>query len=91
MDTLAELILERDKERGRRRSLALRPSLPAGRQGRVTQSQPKIGQPTYITMGKPAFRPSAALLLLGVPQRVRLRRRALHTAKIRASNVSIIC
>jgi hypothetical protein len=84
MDTLAEPILERDKERGRRRSLALR-------QGRVTQSQPKIGQPTYITMGKPAFRPSAALLLLGVPQRVRLRRRALHTAKIRASNVSIIC
>jgi hypothetical protein len=85
MDTLAEPILERDKERGRRRSLALR-------QGRVTQSQPKIGQPNIDNdWGKPAFRPSAALLLLGVPQRVRLRRRALHTAKIRASNVPIIC
>ena len=41
MDTLAELILERDKERGCRRSLALR-------QGRVTQSQPKISQPIDI-------------------------------------------
>ena len=41
MDTLAGLILERDKERGRRRSLALR-------QGRVTQSQPKISQPIAI-------------------------------------------
>jgi len=60
MDTLAEPILERDKERGRRRSLALR-------QGRVTQSQPKIGQPHIDNdWGKPAFRPSAALLLLGV-------------------------
>ena len=38
MDTLAETILERDKERGRRRSLALR-------QGRATQSQPKSVQP----------------------------------------------
>ena len=43
MDTLAELILERDKERGRRRSLALR-------QGRVTQSQPKISQPINIEL-----------------------------------------
>jgi hypothetical protein len=59
MDTLAELILERDKERGRRRSLTLR-------QGRVTRSQPKISQPIHIDRGKPAFRPSAALLLLGV-------------------------
>jgi len=41
MGTLAELILERDKERGRRRSLALR-------QGRVTQSQPKISQPISL-------------------------------------------
>ena len=38
MGTLAETILERDKERGRRRSLVLR-------QGRTTQSQPKSGQP----------------------------------------------
>ena len=45
MDTLAELILERDKERGRRRSLALR-------QGRVTQSQPKISQPININEGE---------------------------------------
>ena len=45
MDTLAELILERDKERGRRRSLALR-------QGRVTQSQPKISQPITIDEGE---------------------------------------
>ena len=45
MDTLAELILERDKERGRRRSLALR-------QGRVTQSQPKISQPISINEGE---------------------------------------
>jgi len=45
MDTLAELILERDKERGRRRSLALR-------QGRVTQSQPKISQPIVIEEGE---------------------------------------
>ena len=60
MVTLAELILERDKERGRRRNLALR-------QGRVTQSQPKISQPIDIELeGKPAFWPSAALLLLGV-------------------------
>jgi len=60
MGTLAELILVRDKERGRRRSLVLR-------QGRVTQSQPKISQPINIELeGKPAFRPSAALLLLGV-------------------------
>ena len=43
MVTLAELILERDKERGRRRSLALR-------QGRVTQSQPKISQPINIEL-----------------------------------------
>jgi len=41
MGTLAELILERDKERGRRRSLVLR-------QGRETQSQPKISQPITI-------------------------------------------
>jgi len=45
MDTLAEPILERDKERGRRRSLALR-------QGRVTQSQPKIGQPNIDNDGE---------------------------------------
>ena len=45
MSTLAELILERDKERGRRRSLALR-------QGRVTQSQPKISQPYLYTEGE---------------------------------------
>ena len=45
MGTLAELILERDKERGRRRSLALR-------QGRVTQSQPKISQPMSINRGE---------------------------------------
>lgn len=45
MDTLAELILERDKERGRRRSLALR-------QGRVTQSQSKISQPITIDEGE---------------------------------------
>jgi len=84
MNTLAEPILERDKERGRRRSLALR-------QGRVTQSQPKIGQPLLVMeRGKPAFCPSAALLLLVVPHWVRLRRRALHTGKIRASNVFII-
>ena len=38
MGTLAETILKRDKERGRRRSLVLR-------QGRATQSQPKSGQP----------------------------------------------
>ena len=63
MVTLAELILERDKERGRRRNLALR-------QGRVTQSQPKISQPIDIELkGKPAFWPSAALLLLGVVQK----------------------
>ena len=43
MDTLAELIFERDKERGRRRSLALR-------QGRVTQSQSKISQPINIEL-----------------------------------------
>ena len=60
MVTLAELILERDKERGRKRSLVLR-------QGRVTQSQPKISQPLNIELeGEPVFRPSAALLLLGV-------------------------
>ena len=45
MGTLTELILERDKERGRRRSLALR-------QGRVTQSQPKISQPISINEGE---------------------------------------
>ena len=45
MSTLAEPILERDKERGRRRSLALR-------QGRVTQSQPKIGQPNIDNDGE---------------------------------------
>ena len=45
MGTLAELILERDKERGRRRSLALR-------QGGVTQSQPKISQPIAIDKGE---------------------------------------
>jgi len=45
MSTLAELILERDKERGRRRSLALR-------QGRVTQSKPKISQPINIHEGE---------------------------------------
>ena len=43
MSTLAELILVRDKERGRRRNLALR-------QGRVTQSQPKISQPIDIEL-----------------------------------------
>ncbi len=45
MDTLAELILERDKERGCRRSLALR-------QGRETQPQPKISQPMTIDKGE---------------------------------------
>ena len=45
MSILAELILERDKERGRRRSLALR-------QGRVTQSQSKISQPITIDKGE---------------------------------------
>ena len=58
MGTLAELILERDKERGRRRSLVLR-------QGRMTQSfdklrmvsvvepsQPKISQPITIDEGE---------------------------------------
>ena len=43
--SLAEPILERDKERGRRRSLALR-------QGRTTQSQPKSGRPIR---GSPNF------------------------------------
>ena len=45
MGTLAEMILERDKERGRRRSLALR-------QGRVTQSQSKISQPITLDKGE---------------------------------------
>jgi len=45
MGTLAERIFERDKERGRRRSLALC-------QGRVTQSQPKIRQPICINEGE---------------------------------------
>jgi len=45
MSTLAELILERDKERGRRRSLALR-------QGGVTQSQPKTAEPINIDEGE---------------------------------------
>ena len=50
MGTLAELILERDKERGRRRSLALR-------QGRVTQSQPKISQPYNKIRGEARLLP----------------------------------
>ena len=45
MDTLAQAVLERDKERGRRRSLALR-------QGRVTQSQPKTAEPIVIDEGE---------------------------------------
>ncbi len=62
MDTLAELILERDKERGRRRSLALR-------QGGVTQSQSKISQPITIDKGE-----ARLLAVCGVasPQRITL-------------------
>ncbi len=45
MSTLAQAVLERDKERGRRRSLALR-------QGRVTQSQPKTAEPNNIDEGE---------------------------------------
>jgi len=45
MDTLAQAVLERDKERGRRRSLALR-------QGGVTQSQPKTAEPINIDEGE---------------------------------------
>jgi len=63
MDTLAELILERDKERGRRRSLALR-------QGRVTQSQSKISQPINIELeGEARF---SAVCGVAPPRRIAL-------------------
>ena len=83
MSTLAELILERDKERGRRRSLALR-------QGRVTQSQPKISQPIALNEGEARLLAVCGVAPPGVVLRLRFRRRALHPAKIRASNVPII-
>ena len=62
MSTLAELILVRDKERGRRRSLALR-------QGRVTQSQPKISQPINIDEGEARL---SAVCGVAPPRRIAL-------------------
>ena len=62
MGTLAELILERDKERGRRRS-------PALRQGRVTQSQPKISQPIAIDKGEARL---SAVCGVAPPRRITL-------------------
>ncbi len=62
MGTLAEMILERDKERGRRRSLALR-------QGRVTQSQPKISQPITIDEGEARL---SAVCGVAPPRRIAL-------------------
>ena len=60
MDTLAELILVRDKERGRRR---ISSDTPRTSDAVAAQNQPVH---KYRNEGKPAFRPSAALLLLGV-------------------------
>ena len=95
MGILAETILERDKsldfardgerakrvepERGRRRGLwTTSRTIDAG----AVQKRP-------APKGKPAFQSSAALLLLDVLQRARLRRRALHLTKIRASSMPI--
>ena len=60
MVTLAELILERDKERGRSRSRSTT--------ARTSDAVAAQNQPAQISIDerKPAFRPSAALLLLGV-------------------------
>jgi len=85
MATLAELILERDKERGRRRS---RSTTPRMSDAVAAQNQPAL---------KPINEGEARLLAVcGVAPprrstRLRLRRRALHPAKTRASNVPIIC
>jgi hypothetical protein len=60
MVTLAAMILERDKERGRRRSQS---ATPRTSDAVTAQNQPAHN---YRNEGKPAFRPSAALFLLGV-------------------------
>ncbi len=61
MNTLAEPILERDKERGRRRSRSTTP-----RTSDAVAAQNRPAQAYIDRGGKPAFCPSAALLLLGV-------------------------
>ena len=85
MVTLAELILERDKERGRRRSRSTTP--------RTSDAVAAQNQPAHSTIdkGKPAFWSSAALLLLGVAQDYAFVVAPCIRPKIRASNVPIIC
>jgi len=79
MDTLVKRILERDNEGGHRRSRSTTPRT----------SEAVAAQKRLTPSGKPELWPSAALLLLGVPQWVRLRRRVLHPATIVASNVPL--
>jgi len=60
MNTLAKAVLERDKERGRRRIRS-----DTSRTSDAVAAQNSLAH-LYRNEGKPAFRPSAALLLLGV-------------------------
>ncbi len=78
MGTLAETILERDKERGG--GIVL--TMPTTSDAVAAQNRP-------APSGKPHLWPSAALLLLAVVKTT-ARRRALHPTKARASSVSII-
>jgi len=75
MSTLAELILERDKERGRRRS---RSTTPRTSDAVAAQNQPAL---QYRLRGSPPFARLRRCFLLGVPHWVRHRRRALHTGQ----------
>jgi len=63
---------------GARRGAEERRVPTAVRKRRATTSQPKSAQPA----GEAYLWPAAALLLLSVSQRTRLRRRALHQAQI---------
>jgi len=85
MATLAELILERDKERGRRHS---RSTTPRTSNAAVAQNQPALKS---INEGEARLLAVCGVASSRRSTRLRLRCRALHPAKTRASNVPIIC
>ena len=85
MATLAELILERDKERRRMRS---RSTTPRMSDVVAAQNQPAL---ELINEGEARLSAVCGVASPRRSTRLRLRRRALHPAKTRASNVPIIC
>ena len=75
MGTLAQAVLERDKERGRRRSRSTTP-----RTSDAVAAQNSLAL-QYRLRGSPPFARLRRCFLLGVSHWIRLRRHALHTGQ----------